>query len=61
MRKVQAGFHQAADAGEQRTSPEFFVLQICPTVPSETGVGAGKTFDASHALARASRKSVHFP
>jgi hypothetical protein len=46
---------------QQRTSPEFFnilnfVLQFCPTVPSETelmarfariGVGAGKTFDAS--------------
>jgi len=46
---------------EQRTSPEFFnilnfVLQFCPTDPSETelmarfakiGVGAGKTFDAS--------------
>ena len=45
---------------EQRTSPEFFnilnfVLQFCPTNPSETelmarfakiGVGAGKTFDA---------------
>ncbi|KPK37691.1 MAG: cell envelope protein [Gammaproteobacteria bacterium SG8_47] len=45
----------------QRTSPEFygvldFVLQFCPTVPSEKelmarfakiGVGAGKTFDAS--------------
>jgi hypothetical protein len=44
---------------EQRTSPEFFnvlnfVLQFCPTVPSEIalmerfakiGVGAGKTFD----------------
>jgi hypothetical protein len=46
---------------EQRTSPEFFnilnfVLQFCPTVPSEMelmarfariGVGAGKTFDAN--------------
>ncbi|MPZ39256.1 MAG: DUF1254 domain-containing protein [Rhizobiales bacterium] len=46
---------------QERTSPEFFnilnfVLQFCPTVPSETelmarfariGVGAGKTFDAS--------------
>jgi hypothetical protein len=46
---------------EQRTSPDFFnilnfVLQFCPTVPSETelmarfakiGVSAGKTFDAS--------------
>ena len=46
---------------EERTSPEFFnilnfVLQFCPTVPSEEalmarfariGVGAGKTFDAS--------------
>jgi len=45
----------------QKTSPEFFnilnfVLQFCPTVPSEKalmarfgkiGVGAGKTFDAS--------------
>ena len=46
---------------QQKTSPEFFnilnfVLQFCPTDPSETelmarfakiGVGAGKTFDAS--------------
>ncbi len=46
---------------QQKTSPEFFnilnfVLQFCPTHPSETelmarfariGVGAGKTFDAS--------------
>src|SRR5580692_3368958 len=46
---------------EQRTSAEFFnilnfVLQVCPTVPSETalmerfakiGVGAGKTFDVA--------------
>jgi hypothetical protein len=46
---------------QERKSPEFFntlnfVLQFCPTVPSETalmarfariGVGAGKTFDAS--------------
>jgi hypothetical protein len=46
---------------QQRNSPEFFsilnfVLQFCPTVPSETdlvarfariGVGAGKTFDVS--------------
>ena len=46
---------------EQRTSPEFFnilnfVLQFCPTVPSEIalmerfakiGVGAGKTFDVA--------------
>jgi hypothetical protein len=46
---------------EEKTSPEFFnilnfVLQFCPTDPSETelmarfakiGVGAGKTFDAS--------------
>jgi hypothetical protein len=46
---------------EEKTSPEFFsilnfVLQFCPTVPSEKalmarfakiGVGAGKTFDAS--------------
>jgi hypothetical protein len=45
----------------QKTSPEFFnilnfVLQFCPTVPSETdlmarfakiGIGAGKNFDAS--------------
>ena len=48
-------------AAEQRTSPEFFnvlnfVLQFCPTVPSEIalmerfakiGVGAGKTFDVA--------------
>ncbi len=47
--------------GEEKTSPEFFnilnfVLQFCPTDPSETelmarfakiGVGAGKTFDAT--------------
>jgi len=46
---------------EEKTSPEFFnilnfVLQFCPTVPSEKalmarfariGIGAGKTFDAS--------------
>src|SRR6195256_3655801 len=46
---------------EEKTSPQFFsilsfVLQFCPTVPSETdlmarfagiGVGAGNTFDAS--------------
>src|SRR5258705_12153452 len=46
---------------EEKTSPHFFnilifVLQFCPTVPSEKalmarfatiGVGAGKTFDAS--------------
>jgi hypothetical protein len=46
---------------QQRNSPEFFsilnfVLQFCPTVPSETdlvarfariGIGAGKTFDVS--------------
>ena len=46
---------------EEKTSPQFFnilnfVLQFCPTVPSETalmarfariGIGAGKSFDAS--------------
>jgi hypothetical protein len=46
---------------EQRTSPEFFnilnfVMQFCPTVPSETalmerfatiGIGAGRTFDVA--------------
>ena len=51
---------------DEKTSLEFFnilnfVLQFCPTDPSETelmarfakiGVGAGKTFDAEHALAR---------
>ena len=51
---------------EEKTSPQFFnilnfVLQFCPTVPSETelmarfariGVGAGKIFDAEQALAR---------
>ena len=50
----------------EKTSLEFFkilnfVLQFCPTVPSEKdlmarfakiGVGPGKTFDAGHALAR---------
>jgi hypothetical protein len=54
-------FIKPLTAAAQRTSPEFFsilnfVLQFCPTVPSETalmarfakiGVGAGKTFDAS--------------
>ena len=51
---------------QQRTSLEFFnvlnfVLQFCPTHPSETelrarfariGIGAGKTFDAKCAVAR---------
>ena len=51
---------------EEKTSLEFFnilnfVLQFCPTDPSETelmarfakiGVGAGKTFDSEQALAR---------
>jgi hypothetical protein len=55
----------------QRTSPEFysvldFVLQFCPTVPSERelmarfakiGVGAGKTFDASK-LSPEMRKAI---
>jgi hypothetical protein len=55
----------------QRTSPEFysvldFVLQFCPTVPSEEelmarfakiGVGAGKTFDASK-LSPTMRKAI---
>jgi hypothetical protein len=54
-------FMKPLSAAEQRTSLEFFrilnfVLQFCPTHPSETelmarfaklGVGAGKTFDAS--------------
>jgi hypothetical protein len=54
-------FIKPLTAAEQRTSPEFFnilnfVLQFCPTDPSETelmarfariGVGAGKTFDAT--------------
>jgi hypothetical protein len=54
-------FIKPLTAATQRTSPEFFnilnfVLQFCPTVPSEKalmarfariGVGAGKTFDAS--------------
>jgi hypothetical protein len=54
-------FIKPLTAADQRTSPEFFnilnfVLQFCPTDPSETelmarfariGVGAGKTFDAS--------------
>jgi hypothetical protein len=54
-------FIKPLTAAQQRTSPEFFnilnfVLQFCPTVPSETelmarfariGVGAGKSFDAS--------------
>ena len=51
---------------EEKTSLQFFnilnfVLQFCPTDPSETelmarfakiGVGAGKTFDSEQALAR---------
>ena len=55
----------------QRTSPEFFsvldfVLEFCPTVPSEKqlmarfariGVGAGKTFDASK-LSPEMRKAI---
>ena len=55
----------------QRTSPEFysildFVLQFCPTVPSEKelmarfariGVGAGKTFDTSK-LSPEMRKAI---
>ena len=56
---------------EERTSPEFFnvlnfILQFCPTNPSETelmarfaklGIGAGKTFDAN-ALSPEMRKAV---
>ena len=54
-------FIKPLTAAQQRTSPEFFnilnfVLQFCPTVPSEKalmarfariGIGAGKTFEAS--------------
>jgi hypothetical protein len=54
-------FIKPITAEQERTSPEFFnilnfILQFCPTVPSEKdlmakfakiGVGAGKTFDAS--------------
>jgi hypothetical protein len=54
-------FMKPLTPAEEKTSPQFFnilnfVLQFCPTVPSETalmarfaklGVGAGKTFDAS--------------
>jgi hypothetical protein len=54
-------FIKPLPAAEEKTSPEFFsilnfVLQFCPTVPSEEalmarfariGVGAGKSFDAS--------------
>src|SRR5438309_429109 len=54
-------FIKPLSPAEEKTSPEFFnilnfVLQFCPTDPSETelmarfakiGVGAGKTFDAS--------------
>ena len=54
-------FIQPLTPAAQKTSPEFFnvlnfVLQFCPTVPSETalmerfakiGIGAGKTFDAN--------------
>src|SRR5580698_836086 len=55
-------FIKPLTAAEQRTSPEFFnvlnfVLQFCPTVPSEVvlrerfgkiGIGAGKTFDVTN-------------
>jgi hypothetical protein len=55
-------FMKPLTAAEQRTSPEFFdvlnfVLQFCPTVPSEValrerfgkiGIGAGKTFDVTN-------------
>jgi hypothetical protein len=54
-------FIKRLSPAEEKTSPEFFnilnfVLQFCPTNPSETelmarfakiGVGAGKTFDAN--------------
>src|SRR3954469_3763211 len=54
-------FIKPLSADDERKSPEFFnilnfILQFCPTNPSETelmarfakiGVGAGKTFDAS--------------
>src|SRR5213596_1113329 len=54
-------FIKPLSPADEKTSPEFFnilnfVLQFCPTVPSEQepmarfariGVGAGKTFDAS--------------
>jgi hypothetical protein len=54
-------FVKPLSPAEEKTSPQFFsilnfVLQFCPTVPSETelmvrfakiGIGAGKTFDAS--------------
>jgi hypothetical protein len=54
-------FIKPLSPAEEKTSPEFFnilnfVLQFCPTVPSEKalmtrfakiGIGAGKTFDAS--------------
>src|SRR5947199_6751493 len=54
-------FIKPLSPADEKTSPEFFnilnfVLQFCPTVPSEKalmarfariGVGAGKTFDAS--------------
>jgi hypothetical protein len=54
-------FTKPLTPAEEKTSPQFFnilnfVLQFCPTVPSEAdlmarfariGVGAGKTFDAS--------------
>jgi hypothetical protein len=57
-------FIKPLSPAEQKTSPEFFnilnfVLQFCPTHPSENalmerfakiGVGAGKTFDASQLL-----------
>jgi len=57
----QVNFLKPLSAGEERTSLEFFnvlnfVLQFCPTHPSEIalmarfakiGVGAGKTFDAN--------------
>ena len=59
-------FIKPLSAEDERNSLEFFnilnfILQVCPTDPSETelmarfakiGVGAGKTFDASTLLAR---------
>jgi hypothetical protein len=64
-------FIKPLTAGEERTSPQFFnilnfLLQFCPTHPSETnlmarfvtiGLGAGKTFDASK-LSPEMRKAI---
>ena len=70
--RARRRLHEAAQRpSEERTSPEFFdvlnfILQFCPTNPSEKelmarfakiGIGAGKTFDAK-ALSPEMRKAI---